>query len=783
MNTANNYAQKLEQSAPKGFSADDIRTLKLDVYAMLTKGKYRFSATINGTVITDIKTVAISKDSGLDIAVLKLSGSSSHGLVLAKSEMLNTKLIGKEVYSFGFPLGASLGWRFTDLVVTMNKGMISAIRKEELGIQHSAAISHGNSGGPLVDDSGVVLGMNTATIEEGNSLFLALGVDRIRDFLSKQGIAPVEQEPELSSTNSADSTIAISVPIVLRTPAEPVAPTEPPAVEGIEVSSKLSVEGEPGAEVLIDGKKVGVAPLIITMPGSVATILVRGDSGIFSSTLRLDTSLHGTTVLKADLHRTGDLSIASNEAAVRVRLDGIDLGDLGSGIFHDQPVGDHRLELVGQDLYYSQLVSVESGTTAHIQAIVHPVGSIAIKVPSDVQTTISSSAYSTTISGTASLTSIPVGEYSLKSGGGDYPVFSTTFTLQKGVQASWDPYAQGIISFAVRPTGSQCSLGTEKALHTDEETAGMPPGSYTAVIKHPGYHDQELSFTVVAGKRTIITASLTELNRGTIALPRLGSPLEIQIQDSRIKGKDGSDGTVLYDGIPCGLPISVSFISTAGRSTTIPAQQVNLSEGETRKLDIPSGRFSLPWIPERAVVDIGADTKIVLKNEGSNGYLSPLLPPGQYNVGIHGGPKGTDFYINATVLPDSSREVNGYRSTMLGNLGYEKNVDTNSLSARHTKTTIGIASLVTGIVGVAGVGAFYLVGSHAMSMYQSASDSATATARWNNVELYQNLFYASAGVGVAGLGLSPFLLSGGPDPKVLQRSIDALDEGLKALGK
>jgi len=154
MNTANNYAQKLEQSAPKGFSADDIRTLKLDVYAMLTKGKYRFSATINGTVITDIKTLAISKDSGLDIAVLKLSGSSSHGLVLAKSEMLNTKLIGKEVYSFGFPLGASLGWRFTDLVVTMNKGMISAIRKEELGIQHSAAISHGNSGGPLVDDSG-----------------------------------------------------------------------------------------------------------------------------------------------------------------------------------------------------------------------------------------------------------------------------------------------------------------------------------------------------------------------------------------------------------------------------------------------------------------------------------------------------------------------------------------------------------------------------------------------------------------------------------------------------
>ncbi len=783
MNTANGYARKLEQSPPNGFSAEDIRVLKLDVYSMITKGSYRFSATIGGTVVTDIETVAISKENGLDLAVLKLPGGFTHGLVLADAEALNTKLIGKEVFSFGFPLGASLGGRFKDLVVTMNGGMISAIRNEDLGIQHSAAISHGNSGGPLVDGSGTVLGMNTATIEEGNSLFLALGVDRIRAFLSKQGIEIPRQDSEIQSVEMKNSTAAISVPVVLRALAEPATPPEPVVSSGIEVSSKVSVESEKGATVFINGEKVGAAPIIIPVTNSASTIVVRGDNGMFTAVLRLNTSLHGITVLKADLHRTGDLFITSNETAVRVILDGNDLGALGSGVFHEQPVGDHRLELVGQELYFSQAISIGADTSTQIQANVRPVGSLEIKVPSDVQTTISSGAYSTTISGSASLDHIPTGEYSLKSGGGDNPAFSTTFSLQKGVEASWDPYSLGVISFAVNPAGSQCLLGAEKTLQTNTEAAIITPGSYTGVIKHPGYHDQEISFTVLAGKRTIITTNLTELTRGTIVLPRLGSPIVIKIQDLQIKGKDGPDGAVLYERIPCGLPVGVAFISTAGATTNIPDQQVSLSEGETRTLDIPSGRFTLPWLPLGAVVDIETAPKIILNNEGRQGYLSPPLPPGQYSVGIHDGSKGTDCTLTVMVLPNAATEPSDYRSAMLGDLDALKEADAQALAHRHTKTTIGITSLVTGIVGVAGVVAFYFIGSHAMNQYQSATDTATATARWSNVGLYQDLFYASAGVGGVGLGLSPFFLSGGPDPKALQRSIDALNEGITALRK
>ena len=38
-------------------------------------------------------------------------------------------------------------------------------------------------------------------------------------------------------------------------------------------------------------------------------------------------------------------------------------------------------------------------------------------------------------------------------------------------------------------------------------------------------------------------------------------------------------------------------------------------------------------------------------------------------------------------------------------------------------------------------------------------------------------------LGGLGLGLSPMLLVAGSDPQVLQRSIDALEEGIRALGK
>jgi hypothetical protein len=55
-------------------------------------------------------------------------------------------------------------------------------------IQHTAAINHGNSGGPLLDDCGQVVGINTAGLLDGENVFLASGTENILEFLEIYGI-------------------------------------------------------------------------------------------------------------------------------------------------------------------------------------------------------------------------------------------------------------------------------------------------------------------------------------------------------------------------------------------------------------------------------------------------------------------------------------------------------------------------------------------------------------------------------------------------------------------
>ena len=68
---------------------------------------------------------------------------------------------GEEVIAVGFPLGAELG---EDATVTT--GVISAKRQELDFLQTDASLNPGNSGGPLLNTYGYVVGVNTAGISE-----------------------------------------------------------------------------------------------------------------------------------------------------------------------------------------------------------------------------------------------------------------------------------------------------------------------------------------------------------------------------------------------------------------------------------------------------------------------------------------------------------------------------------------------------------------------------------------------------------------------------------------
>jgi len=99
----------------------------------------------------------IGRDPNTDVAVIKIEGKNLPYLKLGNSHKLE---VGQWVIAVGNPLGLS---------ATLTVGVVSAIDRSNLGltpienfIQTDAAINRGNSGGPLLNLDGDVVGMNTA---------------------------------------------------------------------------------------------------------------------------------------------------------------------------------------------------------------------------------------------------------------------------------------------------------------------------------------------------------------------------------------------------------------------------------------------------------------------------------------------------------------------------------------------------------------------------------------------------------------------------------------------
>jgi serine protease Do len=98
----------------------------------------------------------IGSDPGTDLAVLKVDDSNLEPLSLGDSDNLR---VGQQVFAVGNPYG---------LDETVTRGIVSAIgRRTRSGngvdaIQHDAAVNPGNSGGPLLNLRGEIIGINSA---------------------------------------------------------------------------------------------------------------------------------------------------------------------------------------------------------------------------------------------------------------------------------------------------------------------------------------------------------------------------------------------------------------------------------------------------------------------------------------------------------------------------------------------------------------------------------------------------------------------------------------------
>jgi len=132
----------------------------------------RLEATLTDGRILDA--VLVGEDPSTDLALIRLGGTDLPVAALGRSASLR---VGQLVVAIGNPLGFQS---------TVSAGVVSALgrffrsrtgRLIENVIQTDVAVNPGSSGGPLVDSSGRVVGINTAIIAMAQGLSFAIPID------------------------------------------------------------------------------------------------------------------------------------------------------------------------------------------------------------------------------------------------------------------------------------------------------------------------------------------------------------------------------------------------------------------------------------------------------------------------------------------------------------------------------------------------------------------------------------------------------------------------------
>lgn len=128
----------------------------------------------------------VAMDSILDVAFIKINSSNLPYLTMADSDKIE---VGESVIAIGNALGEFKNTVSFGIISGLSRSVIAedkyglSERLDEV-IQTDAAINSGNSGGPLLDLNGQVVGINVAKVEDSSNIGFALPINSVKDIIS-----------------------------------------------------------------------------------------------------------------------------------------------------------------------------------------------------------------------------------------------------------------------------------------------------------------------------------------------------------------------------------------------------------------------------------------------------------------------------------------------------------------------------------------------------------------------------------------------------------------------
>jgi S1-C subfamily serine protease len=216
----------------------------------------------------------LGTDTVTDLAVVKIDARGQTLPVAPLGDSANVR-VGDWAIAVGNPLGldntVTLG-----IISTLNRSSVQAgIPSKRLDfIQTDAAINPGNSGGPLLDETGRVIGINTAIRADAMGIGFAIPIDKAKEIQASLargeavphpfvGIQMQNLTPELARQNNRDPNSAIALPEVNGILVMNVLPDTPAVESGLRRGDVIvAIDGNPVTQAaqlqtLVENSRVG----------------------------------------------------------------------------------------------------------------------------------------------------------------------------------------------------------------------------------------------------------------------------------------------------------------------------------------------------------------------------------------------------------------------------------------------------------------------------------------------------------------------------------------------